>query len=288
MPIRIVTDSTCDLPIEIINKYEITVIPIYVNLGEKSYQDGIDLNRQEFYSKLESSRIVPSTSSPSIDSFVNAFTNLANKGTDAILSIHVSSKVGGVFNVASLAAKSVKQGLVRPFDAGQISLGTGFIVATAAKMAQAGKDLHEIITRIQDLVERTYTFAIVDNLKFLQRSGRISQFKTMLGSLIHVKPLLQFHKGVATVKVLRTTSSAIRYLLAAITSLGQLEKISVLHINAPEKANQLKEVLSKEFPGLSVSNAIEVNPAVGTHIGPGAVGIAAIFASPQNEIIKEA
>lgn len=281
MPISIVTDSTCDLPVELIKELEITVIPIYINLGEKSYQDGIDLNRQEFYSTLETSKIIPSTSSPSIDSFIKAFTNLANKGADAILSIHLSSKIGGVFNVASVAAKAVKQVIVRPFDAGQISLGTGFIVATAAKMAQTGKSLQEIISGLQDLAERTYTFAIVDNLKFLQHSGRISQFKIMLGSLLHIKPLLQFHNGVATVKILRTTNSAIRYLITAIKTLGQLEKISILHIDAPEKADQLKDVLRREFPGLSVANAIEVNPAVGTHIGPGAVGIAAVFASPQ-------
>ncbi len=281
MPIKIVTDSTCDLPVETIKKYEITVIPIYVNLGEKSYQDGVDLNRQEFYSTLESTRIIPTTSSPSIDNFINVFTNLSNKGADAILSIHVSSKIGGVFNVASLAARSLKQGLVQPFDAGQISLGTGLIVEAAAKMVRAGKSLQEIIFELQDLVERTYTFAIVENLRFLQHSGRISQFNTMLGSILHIKPLLQFHKGAASFQILRTTSSAIRNLIAAIKSLGRLEKLNVLHINAPEKANQLKDVLSKEFPGLSGTNSIDVNPAVGTHIGPGAVGIAAIFASPQ-------
>jgi len=281
MPIRIVTDSTCDLPNEIIQKYDITVIPIYINLGDKSYQDGVDLPREEFYSILKSSKIIPSTSSPSIESFITAFESLAKKGADAILSIHLSSKIGGVFNVAAMAAKSLEQGFVHPFDAGQISLGTGFIVATAAKMAQAGKSLQEIISGIQDLVERTYTFAIVDNLKFLQHSGRISQFKTMLGSLLHIKPLLRFHNGIATVKILRTTSSAIQYLVNAIGSLGKIEKINILHINAPEKADRLKEILTREFPGLTVSNAIEVNPAVGSHIGPGAVGIAAIFVSPQ-------
>jgi len=281
MPIRIVTDSTCDLPNEIIQKYDITVIPIYINLGDKSYQDGVDLPREEFYSILKSSKIIPSTSSPSIESFITAFESLAKKGADAILSIHLSSKIGGVFNVAAMAAKSLEQGFVHPFDAGQISLGTGFIVATAAKMAQAGKSLQEIISGIQDLVERTYTFAIVDNLKFLQHSGRISQFKTMLGSLLHIKPLLRFHNGIATVKILRTTSSAIQYLVNAIGSLGKIEKINILHINAPENADRLKEILTREFPGLTVSNAIEVNPAVGSHIGPGAVGIAAIFVSPQ-------
>ncbi len=279
MTIRIVTDSTCDLPPEIIDQFQITVVPIYVNLGDKSYQDGIDLDRNEFYASLENLRIMPSTSSPSIESFSDAFTRLLNKGAEAILSIHLSAKIGGVFNVASLAANSIKKGIIHTFDAGQISLGTGFIVATAAKMAQAGKSLQEITTRLQDLAERTYTFAIVDNLKFLQHSGRISQFKTMLGSLLKVKPVLRFHKGIVSVKVLRTTRNAVENLLTTIKAMGQLENISILHINAPEKAEQLKTALLNEFPGLSLTNPVDVNPAVGSHIGPGAVGIAAIFAS---------
>ena len=280
-PIRIVTDSTCDLPPEIIDKYQITVVPIYVNLGEKSYQDGIDLDRKEFYASLEKMRTMPSTASPSIESFTNAFTRLLNKGAEAVLSIHLSSAIGGVFDVASLAANSIKHGIIHTFDAGQISLGTGFIVATAAKMAQAGKSLQEIITRLQDVAERTYTFAIVDNLKFLQHSGRISQFKTMLGSLLKVKPVLRFHKGIVSIKIMRTTRNAVENLLSTIKAIGQLETLSVLHINAPEKAEQLRTALLDEFPGLSLTNPVDVNPAVGSHIGPGAVGIAAIFTSAQ-------
>lgn len=279
MTIRIVTDSTCDLPPEIIDQFQITVVPIYVNLGDKSYQDGIDLDRKEFYSSLEDLRIMPSTSSPSIESFSDTFTRLLSKGAEAILSIHLSAKIGGVFNVASLAANSIKQGIIHTFDAGQISLGTGFIVATAAKMAQAGKSLQEILSKLQDLAERTYTFAIVDNLKFLQHSGRISQFKTMLGSLLKVKPVLRFHKGIVSIKIMRTTRNAVENLLTTIKTMGQLENISILHINAPEKAEQLKTALLNEFPELSLTNPVDVNPAVGSHIGPGAVGIAAIFAS---------
>ena len=281
MPIRIVTDSTCDLPPEIIKQFQITVVPIYVNLGEKSYQDGIDLDRKEFYTSLEKMRAMPSTASPSIESFTDAFTRLLNKGAEAILSIHLSSAIGGVFDVASLAANSIKQGIIRTFDAGQISLGTGFIVATAAKMAQAGKSLQEIITRLQDVAERTYTYAIVDNLKFLQHSGRISQFKTMLGSLLKVKPVLRFHKGIVSIKIMRTTRNAVEHLISTIKAMGQLESLSVLHINSPEKAELLKTAILDEFPGLSLTNPVDVNPAVGSHIGPGAVGVAAVFMSLQ-------
>lgn len=281
MSVRIVTDSTCDLPADVIEQYGITVVPIYVNLENESYQDGVNLDREEFYQELESSKVFPSTASPSTESFMSAFSSLAQKGADAILSIHAASTISGVYNVAMLASRSVKQGLVRTFDAGQISLGTGFIVAAAAKMAKAGKDLNEILSSIQELANRTYTFAIVDNLRYLQHSGRISQFKSLLGSLLQVKPLLRFYQGIPTVKILRTSKSAVDQLLAAVKSLGKLEALNVLHINALEKARALQETALNQFPELSNSKIIDVSPAIGTHIGPGAVGFAAIAAAPE-------
>jgi DegV family protein with EDD domain len=281
MSVRIVTDSTCDLPVDVIEQYGITVVPIYVNLENKSYQDGVNLDRQGFYQQLESSKTFPSTASPSTESFVTVFSDLAKKGADAILSIHLASTISGVYNVAMLASQSVKQGLVRTIDAGQISLGTGFIVAAAAKMAKAGKSLSEIIAAIQELANRTYTFAIVDNLKYLQHSGRVSQFKALLGSLLQVKPLLRFYQGIPTVKILRTSKSAVEQLLASVKSLGKLEALNVLHINALDKALALQETALNQFPELANSKIIDVSPAIGTHIGPGTVGFAAVAAAPE-------
>jgi DegV family protein with EDD domain len=281
MSVRIVTDSTCDLPVDVIEQYGITVVPIYVNLENKSYQDGVNLDRQGFYQQLESSKTFPSTASPSTESFVTVFSDLAKKGADAILSIHLASTISGVYNVAMLASQSVKQGLVRTIDAGQISLGTGFIVAAAAKMAKAGKSLSEIIAAIQELANRTYTFAIVDNLKYLQHSGRVSQFKALLGSLLQVKPLLRFYQGTPTVKILRTSKSAVEQLLASVKSLGKLEALNVLHINALDKALALQETALNQFPELANSKIIDVSPAIGTHIGPGTVGFAAVAAAPE-------
>lgn len=282
MTLRIVTDSTCDLPDEVIKEYDITVVPVYVNLGEESYLDGIDLDKNEFYSRIERSKIYPTTASPAIDHFSKTFSKLASKGADCILSIHLSSSIGGVFNVAQLASRSVKSVLVRAFDAGQISMGTGFIVAAAAKMAKAGKNLNEIISNIQDLANRTYTFAIVDNLNFLRHSGRISQFKTLLGSVLQIKPVLRFYKGIPSVEIVRTSKAAYVHLIRSIKSLGNLERLSVLHINAREKAEILLKEAEKQFTGQLSPTIIEVSPAIGTHIGPGAVGFAAIVASPEH------
>lgn len=282
MTVRIVTDSTCDLPDEVIKEYDITVVPVYVNLGEESYLDGIDLDKHEFYQRVERSKILPTTASPAIEHFSHAFSKLASKGADCILSIHLSSSIGGVFNVAQLASNKIKKVVVHTFDAGQISMGTGFIVAAAATMAKAGKNLNEIIVNIQDLANRTYTFAMVDNLNYLKHSGRISQFKTMLGSILQVKPVLRFYKGIPSVEIVRTSKAAFDHLIRSIKSLGNLERLSVLHINAHDKAEMLLKQVEKQFSGQLSPHIIEVSPAIGTHIGPGAVGFAAIVASPEH------
>lgn len=280
MCIKIVTDSTCDLPEDVIQKYDITVVPVYVNLGDHSYRDGVDLDRREFYHHLENGREVPTTSSPSMETFVQTYTNLSSKGAKCILSIHVSSSLSGLYNIASLAGKSIKQIMVNPFDAGQLSVGTGFIVETAAKLAQAGTSVNEIVEKIRDIANRTYCFAILDNLNYLKRSGRISQFKSYLGSILQVKPILRFHQGVPSIKLVRTNKAAINNLLGSIQSLGSLERLSVLHIDAPDKAEELKHAALKYFPNLSDEAAIDVTPAIATHLGPGAVGFAAVVASP--------
>jgi len=264
MCIKIVTDSTCDLPEDVIKKYDITVVPVYVNLGERSYRDGVDLDRREFYRHLEYGQVVPTTSSPSMETFIQTYKGLSAKGAKVILSIHVSSNLSGLYNIASLAGKSIKQILVNPFDAGQLSVGTGYIVETAAILAQAGRSVNEIIDKIRDVANRTYCFAILDNL----------------GSILQVKPILRFHQGVPTIKMVRTKNAAMNNLIDSVRSLGSLEQLRVLHIDAPDKAEELKQATLKYYPKLSDEIAIDVTPAIATHLGPGAVGFAAVVASP--------
>ena len=281
MCIKIVTDSTCDLPEDVIKKYDITVVPVYVNLGDHSYRDGVDLDRREFYHHLEYGQEVPTTSSPSMETFVQTYKSLSSNGAKVILSIHVSSNLSGLYNIASLAGKSIKQILVNPVDAGQLSVGTGFIVETAAKLAQAGKSVNEIVEKIRDVANRTYCFAILDNLNYLKRSGRISQFKNYLGCILQVKPILRFHQGVPSIKLVRTNNAAINNLIGSVRSLGSLEQLRVLHIDAPDRAEELKQAALKYFPKFKDEAAIDVTPAIATHLGPGAVGLAAVVASTE-------
>ena len=179
MTIKIVTDSTCDLPLEVVRKYDITVIPLYINFTDHSYQDGVDITRKEFYEKLPGYEHPPTTSVPSIETFLNTYKKLIEKGASAIISIHISPILSGVFNVASLAANTAGNAIVKTFDAGQLSLGTGLVVEAAAKLAQAGKSVEEILDKIKDIADRTYTFAALDTLKVsaAQWSGFNAQSK---------------------------------------------------------------------------------------------------------------
>jgi DegV family protein with EDD domain len=282
MTIKIVTDSTCDLPQEIIRKYDITVIPAYINFSDGSYLDGVELSRKEFYEKLPSYRTPPTTSAPSIGTFARTYKELIEKGASQILSIHISSTLSGIYNVAVLAAEAVENFVVKTFDAGNLSLGTGLVVEAAAKMAQAGKSLEEIMAKVKDLAARTYTFAALDTIQFLQRSGRISRFKAGFGSLLQIKPILRMNKEKITMEVARTSKGAINHLLNTLKSLGPLESVALVHTNASERAESLREQAKSIFSKITKAYSMDVTPVIGSHLGPGAVGFVAVTASIES------
>lgn len=282
MTIKIVTDSTCDLPHEIIQQYDITVIPAYINFTDGSYLDGVELSRKEFYEKLPFYRTPPTTSAPSIGTFARTYKELIEKGASQILSIHISSTLSGIYNVAVLAAEAVENFVVQTFDAGNLSLGTGLVVEAAAKMAQAGKNLEEILENIKDLAARTYTFAALDTIQFLQRSGRISRLKAGFGSLLQIKPILRMNKEKISMEVARTSKGAINHLLETLRSLGPLESVALVHTNAAERAEQLREQAKSIFSKIAKSYSMDVTPVIGSHLGPGAVGFVAVTASTKS------
>ena len=279
MTIKIVTDSTCDLPIEIIKKYDITVIPAYINFTDGSYLDGVEISRKEFYDKLPNYQTPPTTSAPAIGTFARAYKKLKDDGATKIISIHISSTLSGIYNVALLAAEAMENIVVKTFDPGNLSLGTGLVVEAAAKMAEAGKSLEEILLKLKDLAQRTYTFAALDTLKFLQRSGRISRLKAGFGSLLQIKPILQMNDGKVVMEAARTSNGAIRHLLDTLQSLGPIESIALLHTNASEKAELLRTQAKQMSAQISDAYSMEVTPVIGSHIGPGAIGFVAIKAS---------
>jgi len=279
MTIKIVTDSTCDLPKESIERYDITVIPAYINFTDGSYLDGVDISRKEFYEKLPEYQTPPTTSAPAIGTFARAYKELKERGATQIISIHISSALSGIYNVAYLAAEAMENKFVTTFDPGNLSLGTGMIVETAAKMAQAGRNLEEILAGLKDMALRTYTFAALDTLKFLQRSGRISRLKAGFGGLLQMKPIIRMNAGKITMQAARTSKGAIQHLLETLKSFGQLEAVALVHTNAPERAELLREQARSIFERVKNAYSMDVTPVIGSHIGPGAVGFVVIKAS---------
>lgn len=276
MPIKIVTDSTCDLPQQVIDELEITVVPCYINFPEKSYLDGVEITRKEFYEKLPDYNPPPTTSAPAIGTFAKVYKDLAEKGATAILSIHISSLLSGIFNVATLASEAVENIAVKTIDVGQLSLGTGLIVEEVARAAKSGSSLEQLINLAKDLSVRTYTFAAVDTLEYLQRSGRVSNIKATLGSLLQIKPILQMHQAKIHMGAARTLNGSIDHLMKILKSMGPLEKLALVHTNSPKRAAQLFDCSKEYFPDQNNVYSMDVTPVLGAHLGPGTFGFVAI------------
>ncbi|MHC1741267.1 MAG: DegV family protein [Anaerolineaceae bacterium] len=274
--LKIVTDSTCDLPEEIIKAYDITVIPCYINFPEKSYLDGVEISRKEFYEKLPNYNPPPTTSAPAIGTFMKVYKELLEKGASAILSIHISPVLSGIYNVAVLAAEAMESALIKTFDAGQLSLGTGLVVEAAAKAAQEGKSIDEVLEFIRDMAKRTYTFAAVNTLTYLQRSGRVSQIKAKLGSLLQIKPVIQMNQGKIETTSARTLKGSMNYLLEILRSLGPLEQLALVHSNSPDRAMMLFSESKQYFPDPQHYYTTDITPVLGSHLGPGVFGFVAV------------
>lgn len=276
MNIKIVTDSSCDLPQSVIDKYDISVVPLYINFPDQSLLDGVEISRKTFYERLPETIPPPTTSAPAIGSFAKKYQELIEKGAEAVLSIHISSVLSGTVNVASLAAESLQNAVVKTFDAGQLSIGTGLVVEAAAKASAAGKNLEDIMDEIKNLAARTYTFAAVDTLKYLQRSGRISHITSSLGSLLQIKPILQMSQGKVKMGVSRTINGSVKQLLSILKSLGNLEQLNLVHSNSPERAQMLCEEAKKYFPKGKEPFVVDITPVLGAHVGPGIFGFVAV------------
>jgi DegV family protein with EDD domain len=277
LSIRIVTDSTCDLPEAIVAEHSITVVPLYVNIGNQGYLDGVDLSREEFYERLPYCRPPPTTAAPGPERFRQVYEGLAANGATEILSIHISISLSAVVDAARSGAQETQAVPVTVFDSGQLSLGTGFLVVAAAKAAAEGHSMAEIIASLQDLALRTHVFAALDTLEFLRRSGRMNGTVAGLGNLLRIKPLLKMHDGNPTAERVRTSDGAIKRLISLLSALAPLEQVAIVHSHAPDRAESLRQRAQHLLPAAEVP-FVNLTPVIGAHIGPGAVGFACITA----------
>ena len=277
MSVRIVTDSTCDLPAETIAQYGILVAPLYINVGKQGYLDGVDITRQEFYERLPSFPVHPTTAAPSPNKFRALYDSLADEGASHVLSIHISQALSAVVDVARVAAKETRSVAVEVLDGGQLSLGTGFLVETAAKLAAAGHQVAEILTLLQDQIKRTHVFAALDTLEFLKRSGRMNGVVAGLGSLLKLKPILTMHDGKPGAERVRTHERAIGRVIEMLRQVGTIERVALVHTNAPHYVEELRQKASHLLPMGDILTE-DITPVIGAHIGPGAAGFAVIQA----------
>jgi DegV family protein with EDD domain len=281
MTVRIVTDSTCDLPVELAAEHGITVVPLYVNFGSESYLDGVDLSRGEFYARLPSASPPPFTSAPGTATFTGIYRRLIDEGASGILSIHIGSALSNVCNVAKMAAASIGDVPVRVQDGGQITLGTGFLALQAAVLAASGAALDTISGAVEGMARRIHSFAALDTLEYLRRGGRVNLLMFGVGTLLQLKPILKMHAGKVVADRARTSGGAVRRLIDLGAHLGPLESIALVHANALDRLEHLRREVEARFPGVPIPMVGEVAPVIGAHVGPRSVGMICVKAAGQ-------
>lgn len=280
MSIRIVTDSTCDLPASIVEKHGITVIPLYINQGDKSFVDGVDMSRDEFYRLLPSFHPAPSTATPSMDAFSQTWNKLADAGSQAILSIHISEKLSATVNAAHVAAKQFTRIPVTVLDSSQLSLGMGFIVEKAAQLAELGHKMEDILVSLSEMAKRTYVFASLKTLEYLRRSGRMNFALARFGELLQIKPILHMNQGNPAAHRVRTQSNATKRMMEWLSEYAPFEKLAIVHAGVQHEAEEMLARVKHLLPDGDIS-IVQITPVLGAHLGIGALGFACVSKEKQ-------
>ncbi len=278
MSIKVVTDSTCDIPKELVAEYNITVVPSYVNIGDESYQDGIDLSRQEFYDNLPHYKHHPTSAAPAPVVFTQAYEEAAEQGATEVLAIHVSSTFSSFLNNATLGAEATDKIKVTLFDSKQLSMGLGFQVLTAVRMASAGKSMEDIIAHLTQLRSHCHTYCMVETLDALRRGGRVNWLQMGVSSLLNIKPLIHVYEGeVLQATRVRTRKKAIAKMIELAANTGEMTHVALLNSNSDDY-EAMQALMEPHIPSeVEVLRTIAC-PAIGVHVGAKALGIVVVTA----------
>jgi DegV family protein with EDD domain len=276
--IRVVTDSSCDLPDALIDALRIEVVPLTIRFAgaDGTFEELVDreqLTTDQFWSRLASSRSLPETAAPSAGAFAERFRALFERGATGIVCINLSSSLSATMQSAQLAAASVAStGPVQVIDSRTASMGMGNLCLTAARRAADGDSLESIVAEVVRRRDRTELFATLDTLEFLKRGGRVGNARALLGSVLSIKPLIEVRDGIVhEAGRVRTRSKALRALADRVASSRPFEHLAVLHGNADD-VDQLLDLLAGVFPRDDILVG-QVGPVIGTHAGPGVIGV---------------
>jgi len=274
--ICIVTDSTCDIPPDLAERWNISIVPCYINFSDKSYLDRVELSREEFYRLLVSSDTLPTTAAPPPGMFADAYQQVLDRAT-GIISIHPPDKLSALRQSAINGWDQVESDI--PYcalESGQICMGLGWIVLFAAQAAAKGADMDAIKVLVQDLRLRVHLFASLSTIKYLRKSGRVGWARGTIGQLLRLRPMLHMYNGeIISMGNTRTSNHAVQNLMNELVRLLPVEQLTILHTEALDKAEKFKKKVEPLYNYQDMM-AINATPILGTHVGPDAIGFVAV------------
>jgi len=274
MKVKVVTDSTSDIPAELADALGITIVPVYVRFGDVVYRDGEEITSDEFFLKLTSLPVHPATSQPTPDDFVKVYSKYCSE-VEGIVSIHISAKISGTFSSALLATRTIETPCpIQVIDSKFNSAGLALVVMAAARLANEGASIQDIITETYEVIDQVHMFGMFNTMKYLARSGRVSKAIAAAANLIDVKPLLTFGDGeIVRAGLVRTMAKGIDRIYDYISKKVPVEELMIVHSAVPDEANKLKQRLAKFLPSDKILIA-KLGAALGVHGGPGVLVMA--------------
>jgi DegV family protein with EDD domain len=275
MRIALVTDSTCDIPYDLVHAYQIQVVPNILVINGTNIEDNEEYSRQDFYIQLPEMSSFPTTSTASSGKYKAVYEDLLQSGIDQVISLHVSRHLSGIYNAARIAAQSF-EGKVHVVDSQQVTLGLGFQVLETAEAIASGASLDSLLKLLDETNKRARVIAMLDTLEYLKRSGRVSWARATLGAMLNLKPFIEVTEGwVKSLGGVRTRKKGMKRLIELMHSSEQLKRFAVLHTNAEEDARQLLEAFSPQIPTQPL--IVNVTTIIGAHVGPNGLGFAALY-----------
>lgn len=274
MAVRIVTDSTADLPPQFAHALGISIVPLSVIFGEEVFREGVEISHDLFYDKLISGKELPTTSAPSVGDFLEVYEPLL-KETDEIVSMHISSKLSATYNNACQAAQFLadRGARVEVIDSRSVSLGLTFVTQAAARAARDGGDIDRIKEVVESTIQRIRIYVLLDTLEYVRRGGRIGRARAFLGTMLRVKPLLSLRDGeVHPEERVRTKGRALDRLFQIATSFHNVREVAIGYSTNAQDAHDFQQRLAEVMPHVNIW-VTRVGPVLGTHAGPGALGL---------------
>ena len=281
MTVRVICDTACDLPQELAQSYGISLVPLHVRFGSKEFVDREELSTKDFWRLCSSSGDLPETAAPAPGAFHAAFESAAASGASAVLCVTISSRLSATFDSASQAAAEMGPALpVEVFDSRSVTMGEGLVAVAAAEAAREGNDLAGVLSAAESTRRRLFVFGAIDTLENLRRGGRIGGAAAALGALLSIKPVIEVRDGVVEEESKqRTRGRSLRYLASKLRAAGPVERLAIMGAEAADFDEFV--ALTTDIGSLKPKILADIGPVVGTHAGPGAIGVAWVTASPE-------